>query len=193
MANAITLSRFPLLFAYVILLYYGNSTLLFWGVPILVFLILMDTFDGQIARASGKTSLLGSALDIAADRVVEIILWFVFSDLGLISIVLPLIVVTRGTLTDTFRAVGNRQGVAAFDQIQGKVARFLVSSRTMRTGYAFSKGFAFGFLNLSFALQSAGSPFADPVHIAALILSYLAVAICIARGLPVIIEGFKYL
>ena len=89
MANLITLLRFPLLFIYVILLYTDNGVLQIWCVPFIVLIILMDMFDGLIARARGEVSLLGSVLDIATDRTFEIILWVVFAHLGLIPVIIP--------------------------------------------------------------------------------------------------------
>lgn len=103
MANAITLSRFPLLFLYIALLYTENPTIIFWCVPFVVFISLMDMFDGIIARRFGEVSLLGSTLDIAVDRAFEIILWVVYANLKLVPVIIPIIVITRGTLTDAIR------------------------------------------------------------------------------------------
>ena len=105
MANIITLLRFPFLFIYVALLYSRNSTIIFWCVPFIVLITLMDTIDGVIARAREEVSLLGSTLDIAVDRAFEIILWVVYAHLNLIPIVIPIIAITRGTLTDAIRSV----------------------------------------------------------------------------------------
>ena len=193
MANLITLLRFPLLFVYVTLLYTDNPSLQFWCVPFIVFIILMDMFDGLIARALGEVSLLGSVLDIATDRTFEIILWVVFAHLGLIPIVIPLIVITRGTTVDAVRAVGMKDGLAAFEQVKHPISRFLVSSRFMRDSYGIAKGFAFAFLTLNLGLRTLGSEFESGVHIAALALSWLSIAFTIARGLPVLIEGYRFL
>ncbi len=193
MANLITLLRFPLLFVYVALLYTDNATLQFWCVPFIVFIILMDMFDGLIARALGEVSLLGSVLDIATDRIFEIILWVVFAHLGLIPIVIPLIVITRGTTVDAVRAVGMKDGLSAFEQVKHPISRFLVSSRFMRDSYGITKGFAFAFLTLNLGLRTLGSDLELSVHIAALALSWLSIGFTIARGLPVLIEGYRFL
>ncbi|MBC8507950.1 MAG: CDP-alcohol phosphatidyltransferase family protein [Anaerolineales bacterium] len=193
MANFITLLRFPLLFVYVALLYTNNAILQFWCVPFIVFIILMDMFDGLIARARGEVSLLGSVLDIATDRTFEIILWVVFAHLGLIPIVIPLIVITRGTTVDAVRAVGMKDGLAAFEQVRHPISRFLVSSRFMRDSYGIAKGFAFAFLTLNLGLRTSGSDWESTVHFAALILSWLSITFTIARGLPVLIEGYRFL
>jgi CDP-diacylglycerol--glycerol-3-phosphate 3-phosphatidyltransferase len=150
-------------------------------------------FDGIIARKFGEVSLLGSTLDIAVDRAFEIILWVVYANLTLVPVIIPIIVITRGTLTDAIRAVGMRNGKAAFDQVQHPASRFLVSSRFMRNLYGFMKGFAFAMITLAWGFICLAHPWADWLHIFALIISWLAVSLTILRGLPVIIEGFSLL
>ncbi len=190
MANAITLSRFPLLFIYALLLYTGNPTVIFWCIPFIVLITLMDTFDGLIARKLGEVSLLGSALDIAVDRAFEIILWVVYAHLGLVPVIIPIIVITRGTLTDAVRAVGMSSGQAAFDQIRHPVNRFLVSSRFMRICYGITKGFAFAFVTAALGFQTLAHPWAGWVYTVALILTWLAITFTILRGIPVLVEGY---
>ncbi|MBC8331766.1 MAG: CDP-alcohol phosphatidyltransferase family protein [Anaerolineae bacterium] len=193
MANLITLLRFPLLFLYVALLYSENATIQLWCVPFIVVIVLMDTFDGMIARALKETSLLGSVLDIATDRTLEIVMWVVFAHLGLIPIFIPLIVITRGTTVDAVRSVGMQKSLSAFEQVKHPISRFLVSSRFMRSSYGIAKGFAFAFLTLDLGLNTAASPWSPAIHTTALILTWLAVSMTIARGLPVLIEGNELL
>jgi len=193
MANLITLLRFPLLFVYVGILYFGNATLLLWGVPFILLIIFMDTVDGVIARARGEVSLLGSALDIATDRTLEIILWVVFAHLGLIPIIIPIIVITRGTTVDAVRAVGMSSGLAAFDQVRSPLSRFLVSSKFMRSVYGITKALAFAFLTMDLGLQTMNSSWSNIAHLIAVSLSWLAITMTIARGLPVLIEGYSLL
>jgi CDP-diacylglycerol--glycerol-3-phosphate 3-phosphatidyltransferase len=191
MANVITLLRFPLLFIYVGLLYTRNATIVFWCVPFVVLITLMDSFDGLIARARGEVSLLGSALDIAVDRAFEIILWVVYAHLDLIPILIPIIVITRGTLTDAIRSVGMSEGKAAFDQVKHPISRFVVSSRLMRDIYGITKGFAFAFITISLGLQLSGHTWHGWVYTIAQILSWLAISMTIIRGLPVLIESYR--
>lgn len=191
MANLITLLRFPLLFVYVALLYSQNATVQLWCVPFIVIIILMDYVDGLIARALEETSLLGSVLDIATDRTLEIVLWVVFAHLELIPILIPLIVITRGTTVDAVRAVGMRKGLPAFEQVQHPVSRFLVSSRFMRSSYGVAKALAFAFLTLDLGLATASSPWSATVHLIATTLTWLAISMTIVRGVPVLVEGYS--
>jgi CDP-diacylglycerol--glycerol-3-phosphate 3-phosphatidyltransferase len=151
----------------------------------------MDTFDGLIARARGEVSLLGSTLDIAVDRAFEIILWVVYAHLNLVPIIIPIIVITRGTLTDAIRSVGMSTGEAAFDQVKHPISRFLVSSRFMRDFYGILKGFAFAIITISMGFQVVKHSWAGWIHIIALVLSWLAISMTILRGLPVLIESYK--
>jgi len=193
MANIITLTRFPLLFFYLGLLYYGGTQARAWAVPLILFIILLDGVDGIVARRRNETSLLGSVLDIATDRTLEFVLWVIFADLDLIPVVVPILVLTRGTSVDAVRSVGMRRGKAAFEQLSHPLSRFLVSSRTMRFLYGGVKAAAFALLSLDWALQLGSSPAKDLVHTTALALTWISVAVCLARGIPVLVEGYHTL
>ncbi|NQS91446.1 MAG: CDP-alcohol phosphatidyltransferase family protein, partial [Chloroflexi bacterium] len=147
--------------------------------------------DGWVARKRGETSLMGSVLDIATDRTLEYILWVVYAHLGLISIVVPLIVIIRGTTVDAVRSVGMKEGLSAFDQIQSPLNRFLVSSRFMRAIYGTSKGTAAALLTLAYALQSGFSEWFVLAYQVGLVFTWISVVVCLARGLPVLWEGIK--
>ena len=197
-ANWITLSRFPLLLLWILILYLGPPTLRLAGVALLLLGLFLDTVDGVVARRAGQTSLFGSVLDIAADRTYELVLWVCFADLGMISSAVPLIVVARTTLTDALRSLGVAGGAAPFDQHRTTLARWVVGSTWMRTGYSLAKVVAFGGLALANAL--AGFPpetglerVAAPMLAALQPVVWLAVALCVVRGLPVLLAGIPRL
>lgn len=150
----------------------------------------MDTLDGMVARSRGETSLLGSALDIATDRTLELVLWVIFADLNLISIFFPIIVITRGITVDAIRAVGMREGKPPFEQLRLPISEFLVSSRVMRSIYGVTKAIAFSTLTLNLSLQNTSSPWTSPVQFTALFFTWASVILCLLRGFPVLIEGF---
>ncbi len=193
MANLITVARFPLLFLYLIVLYYGNQTLLILNVPFIMFIFFLDTLDGWVARKRDEVSLLGSVLDIATDRTLEYILWVIYAHLGLIPVIVPVIVLIRGTTVDAIRSVGMKSGKSAFEQIQSPLNKFLVSSRFMRGSYGIAKGAAAGFLTLAYALLPASGKWFDIVYQSGLVLTWLSVFLCLVRGIPVLIEGGKTL
>lgn len=189
LANWITLSRLPLLAINVYLLYWGSPALRLVGVPLLLIGLLLDTVDGVVARRRHETSLFGSVLDIAVDRTYELVLWVCFAGLGFIPVAIPIIVITRTTLTDAFRGIGVSQGAAPFEQHRTRLGRFLVGSTPMRVGYSLSKIAAFMALALGQALGEGAM--GARLLAAGLVVAWIAVGICVLRGLPVLIHGFK--
>ncbi len=191
MANIITVARFPLLFIYLGILYYGNQTLMFWDVLLIIIIFNLDSLDGWVARKLNEASLLGSVLDIATDRTLEYVLWVVYAHLGLIPVLVPIIVLIRGTSVDAVRSVRMKSGLSAFDQIQSPLSKFLVSSRFMRAFYGIAKGAAAALLTLAYALQPNSGPWPNLVYQTGLVFTWLSVCLCVIRGLPVLIEGIK--
>jgi len=187
--NLITALRFPLLVVVVLMLYLGGAVAQFLAVFLIVLLLLMDSLDGILARRLGQQTLVGSALDIAADRAVEIVFWVTYAHLRLIPVAIPITVVIRGTLTDSIRSVALQHGQSAHSMMRSKLGRWLVASPAMRSGYGIAKGFSFGLLALTLALRSAGSAASQPVWVAGLVLAWVSVGICVLRGLPVIVEA----
>lgn len=187
-ANGVTVLRFPLLILVVWLLYQGSVALKLAAVGLLGLLMLMDTIDGAVARWRGETSLMGSALDIATDRAVEIVMWVIFAHLGLISIVVPLVVMIRGALVDSIRDVGAQRGITAHDMMRTGLGRWLVASAVMRTGYAVVKITAFLTLALTVALQASGGGW-PVVYQTATVTTWAAVVLCLVRGIPVVVEA----
>lgn len=187
-ANLITVLRFPLLVVIVLLLYCGRTVGQLISAPLIVALILMDSLDGIVARRRDEQTLIGGALDIAADRAVEIVLWVTYAHLRLISVVVPLTVVIRGALTDSIRNVALQHGQSAHSMMRSSWGRWLVKSGSMRTAYAVAKAVAFTLLALALGLQTGGHAAWYGVWIVASVVSWIAVALCIVRGLPVLIE-----
>lgn len=188
-ANAVTLSRIPLLGFILYLLYQPHPTWRLIAAPLIFILIILDTVDGILARAWKETSLLGSVLDIAADRAVEYALWIMFAHLRLIPVLIPLLVVIRGTFVDTIRSVAPTRGTTPFEMMQTKLGRFLVKSAWMRTGYGIAKGTAFVLLAWAHGALTAGQAAGPGLHLAAQIAAWIALVICLARGLPVLMEA----
>jgi CDP-diacylglycerol--glycerol-3-phosphate 3-phosphatidyltransferase len=193
MANLITIARFPLLFIYLAILYYGKQPLHYWNVLLIFVVFNMDSLDGWVARKRGETSLLGSVLDIATDRTLEYVLWVVYAHLGLIPVIVPIIVLIRGTSVDAVRSVGMQSGKSAFDQIKSPINQFLVGSRFMRALYGTTKTIAGTLLTLAYALPPVSDGWFDLVYQSGLVFTWISVIICLVRGIPVLIEGYKSL
>jgi phosphatidylglycerophosphate synthase len=188
-ANLITALRFPLLVVVVLLLYFGGTVGQLVGAFLIVVLILMDTLDGIVARQRHEQTLIGSALDVAADRAVEIVLWVTFAHLGFVSVIVPLTVIIRGALTDSIRNIALQYGKSAHSMMRSAWARWLVASSAMRISYAVFKAVAFTLLALALGLKSGGYAAWHGVWIVASVFTWVSLATCILRGLPVIIEA----
>lgn len=192
MANWVTFGRFLLLFVLLAVIYSGHPGWQLVNAPLTVLIIALDGVDGWVARRFNQETLFGATFDIAIDRIVEIVLWVVLAHLGFIGVWIPLLFVIRGNLVDAIRSRGAASGTAAFDMMESPVGRFLVAGRFMRGFYAVLKAVTFAWIlfwqpfpvlapnfwaDYGVALSWIGHGFA-----------WLSAAICVARGLPVIVE-----
>ncbi len=199
MANFITLMRLPVLLILVLTLYAPSPQVRVAGVFLVVLLIAMDSLDGIVARRRNEVSLMGSVLDIMMDRSVELVLWVAFAHRGVIPVAIPIIAVLRGTMVDSLRSLHISSGVAPFGSARSGLSKWLVGSPVMRTSYGVAKLLSFtGLATVNALALYAVSP--SPAHVTPelvhrlgtvfVALSWVAIAFCIARGLPVIIESF---
>lgn len=197
MANIITLSRIFLAFIAMGLLFIGNNLIPDYAhisVILTIFVMWFDGLDGFIARKFKESSKLGAVLDIMGDRIVENIYWVTFCALGWISPVIPLIVLTRGIITDSLRSLALEQGYTPFGEktmMQGKIAKFIVASNFSRFTYAVCKAVAFFFLILGHIKFNLPHRF-EIVQIG-VICAYISTAFCVLRGLPVIFESKRFI
>ena len=195
MANLITIGRFPLLIVIVLLLYAASPALRLASVALLIVLILMDSLDGMLARRRNEVSLLGSVLDIMADRAVELVLWVCYAHLGLVPVAIPIVFVLRGTVVDSLRSVHVGAGRAPFQGMRTRLGKWLVGSPFMRTAYGVAKLASFAGLALTHSLAAyaqRGAIAGDTVRASALAFaftSWVAVGFCLLRGAPVVVEA----
>lgn len=194
MANLITSCRFVLLFVLVAMIYLAPPQWQLIDPLLLVFIIVLDGVDGYVARRRGESTLFGSVYDIAVDRVVENIMWIVLADVELVPVWVALLFITRGVLVDSVRGQAAAQGIGAFEMMRSRLGRFLVSGRFMRGSYGTIKAIAFAWVLLFQPVPALWPELwvrwdgtIDGVTIA---LVYAAVAICLARGAPVLIEFY---
>lgn len=193
MANLITLSRLILLLLVVWLAYQPITGWHFASFFLIVLIFVSDGLDGYIARKRNETSLFGALFDIAGDRVVELTLWVVAADIDLVPIWVPLVFIIRGVVVDTIRSSNSvSRGVTPFASMQSPVGKFLVSGKFMRAFYAVIKACAFCGLALLLPFPLILPEIWAQVDWLLVGLTYtfvyVAVLLCIFRGLPVIIE-----
>lgn len=198
--NIITVTRLALVFVLVMLAYGYNMWARLFAAGLAVIIILGDWLDGHLARRLDQSTTLGSILDVAADRIIESVLWIILADLGLIPVWIPVVVISRGILTDTIRGYALRFGYSGFGKntmMKSGIGKFLTGSPFMRTSYAVLKAFTFGIL-LLFAVADEilvrWPLFSSSWVAVGLEVGYwtaiLSAVICMIRGIPVVIEGF---
>jgi CDP-diacylglycerol---glycerol-3-phosphate 3-phosphatidyltransferase len=193
MANLITLSRLVLLIGVVLIAYLEPSPVQFIGAALLVVVFVTDGLDGWVARARGETSTFGAVFDIAADRIVELSMWLVLLDLGIVDVWIPLVFIIRGAVVDAIRTHQTiRSGDSPFASMRTPLGRWLVAGRFMRGLYAVMKAVTFCWLLLMLPMPAVTPDFwaqwQGAMQAAATTLIWASVALCLARGLPVIAE-----
>jgi len=188
MANFISIFRVILCFVAVGLLFVKNDAI-YWTAFILTILVIwMDGLDGYVARKFNECSKFGAVLDILSDRIVENVYWISFAVLGWLPLWVPLVVLTRGIITDGLRGLALEQGYTAFGEktmMQNPVGKFIVASNFSRFSYAVFKAVAFALL-IAAQVKSEIAPIAY-------FSAYASVFFCVVRGLPVIIESKRFL
>jgi CDP-diacylglycerol--glycerol-3-phosphate 3-phosphatidyltransferase len=195
----VTLVRVVLVFVAVGLFGHGVAGAL--AAVLLTALVLwMDALDGWVARRTGQDTEMGALLDITGDRIVENVFWIYFATAGLVTFWVPVLVITRGFLTDTVRALQFERGRTPFGaktMMRARWSRFLVAGRWMRGLYGAAKALAFVSLGTWIALERglASGRIAVPEAVfrgttqAAQILVAATVSLCILRGIPVLWDG----
>lgn len=208
MANLLTIFRMLLAVIAIEFLFTGRPDLSVSAIFITLFVIILDGLDGYVARVNQEQTKFGSVFDILGDRVVENIYWIAFAILGYVAAWVPMIIVSRGIITDGIRSVALAQGYTAFGEnsmMKNSLFHFLTASRFSRAVYGIAKTLAFIVViaayipNLEFYDFMSVDQFAyyafyqKNIITAANIFVYITVAMCIIRGLPVIFEGKRFL
>lgn len=119
----LTLSRVPLLFLIVGLLFIDLP-----GIPSLVFCLfvfagLTDWFDGYLARKLNQVSNLGKLMDALADKIILLgmfIALLVFELLPTWALALVLLIVVRELLITGMRMVAASSGIILAAELSGK-------------------------------------------------------------------------
>ncbi len=197
MANLITLSRLLLLFVVLWIAHLPPSWWQLTAVVLLIIVFVTDALDGYVARKYDEETVFGAMFDIAVDRIVELSLWIALANLDLAPVWVALLFVVRGSLVDAIRARQVAEsGAAPFDMLQHPIAQWLVAGRFIRGFYAAIKAITFCFLLffmpfphlLPDLLPGIWEQWGFIPTYTGYGLIGLSVILCVARGLPVIIE-----
>lgn len=200
MANLITVARLLLLFVVIAMIVAAPVALALPSMVLIVVVFAGDGLDGWVARKRNSASRFGAVFDIAGDRIVETALWIAFAYLRAVPLWVPLLVVTRGSLVDAVRSLAFAEGKSAFGpdtMMRSPLTRWLTAGRFMRGLYGYAKAAAFVFLTGYVGWQqpaAAGTWLAavyDPTWVRLLgwTVVWLAVALMVVRGLPVLFDA----
>jgi len=177
------------------------------AVGLTVATIALDAFDGHIARKKKMATPMGAQLDILGDRMIENVYFTYFAVVGMVSLWLPVLFFARGAATDFLRGLAMKAGHSpmgagwgANSMLQTWWGQALVASRWSRGLYAAMKCLCFCYLGLELALTRGpvallGEPTGDvyaTIRVGAQVLTWITAAFCLVRGLPVLVEGWKY-
>lgn len=173
------------------------------AVALTVAAIALDALDGHLARQKNLATPEGAQLDILGDRMIENVYFTYFAVVGMVSLWLPVFFFARGAATDFLRGLAlkaGHSGWGANSMLQSGWARVLVASSWSRGLYAALKCLCFCYLGLELALTRGPvavlGELTGDVHATirggALFLTWLTAAFCLVRGIPVLIDGWRY-
>ncbi len=156
---------------------------------------ILDAVDGYVARRSHTTSVFGAVFDIAADRIIENVFWIYFAVNDIIHVWMPIAVLTRGFMTDAIRSFTLSDNKTPFEMMKRKWSRAITSSRVSRFLSGASKMCAFCAVGVLHMLQSYElfPDYLERIQTVTHVLAITAVAICLLRGVPVIIDGITHI
>jgi CDP-diacylglycerol--glycerol-3-phosphate 3-phosphatidyltransferase len=174
------------------------------AVGLTVAAIALDALDGHLARKKKMATPVGAQLDILGDRMIENVYFTYFAVVGMVSLWLPVLFFARGAATDFLRGLAMKAGHSGWGanaMLHTWWARALVASRWSRGLYAAMKCLCFCYLGLELALTHGpvallGDLAADAhamIRVGANVLTWMTAAFCLVRGLPVLVEGWKYI
>jgi CDP-diacylglycerol--glycerol-3-phosphate 3-phosphatidyltransferase len=178
------------------------------AVGLTVATIALDALDGHIARKKKMATPMGAQLDILGDRMIENVYFTYFAVVGMVSLWLPVLFFARGAATDFLRGLAMKAGHSpmgadwgANSMLRTWWGQALVASRWSRGLYAAMKCVCFCYLGLELALTRGpvallgdltGDVYAT-IRVGAQVLTWMTAAFCLVRGLPVLVEGWKYI
>jgi phosphatidylglycerophosphate synthase len=201
--NKVTFLRVIVGFAAVGLFGHG-AWLNLLAVVLTVAAIALDALDGHLARRKKMATPVGAQIDILGDRIIENLYFTYFAVAGMVSLWLPMLFFARGAATDFLRGLAlkaGHSGWGASAMLQTWWGRALVASRWSRGIYAALKCVCFSYLGLELALTRGPVALLGPltldaraaIRAGAQTLAWLTALFCVLRGLPVFLEGSKFL
>jgi CDP-diacylglycerol--glycerol-3-phosphate 3-phosphatidyltransferase len=178
-ANLVTFFRIGLLLLIFFLIQADHKTLQLCCLAVVPVLFWLDSLDGYLARRYHCATKLGGALDVAGDRIVENVLWIMLAYFHMIPLWIPILVLIRGFITDSFRSLALTKGHSTFSMMKSRVGWWLVASPASRTSYAVLKAF---FFTLGIGIWSFHAQQSAPLMFLFYSLLVLVLFQCAIRG-----------
>jgi len=119
--NTLTITRALLIPVIIVGVYSERSSGLILSIFVLILVWILDYFDGLIARKHNLITNFGTFIDPLVDKMTVLCLFFVFSDLELIPLWLPLLLLFREFLTSGIRQVSSLKGKVLGVNWMGKI------------------------------------------------------------------------
>ena len=121
-----------------------------------------DFLDGHIARSRGIVTDFGKVMDAIADKILVNGVLIILAYEGMISIIIPVVIITRDTIVDSCKMISGNKGKVVAASIMGKLKTIC-----MMVGLSLTM-----FYNLPF--EMFGVPVARVLLIIATILSVVS-------------------
>lgn len=198
MANFVSIIRIFIALIAVFLLFIHTTVAYLTAFVLAVIAFAFDGLDGYLARKLHEESALGAVLDIMGDRIVENAFWVVLAMLGylsgnvIVNAIFPIVCITRAFTVDSIRSVALSKGFTAFGAStmqKSTIGKFICASRFMRIIYAVAKIAAFGLLIIAHTPALESWRYIGIVDLTGIILAWIAIILCVVRGLPVVLEA----
>ncbi len=147
---------------------------------IIIGCVLLDAIDGRVARYFGQADEVGTLADLFADHIFANTIWVCLALLGLVSPWVPLVTTSRDMVVDWFRESNRLVTKNGFEQVARSHLHWLCSSRTMRALYGGAKVTTWVLVLVPVV----------PGNVA-VIVTWLAVTMCLVRALPSLTSGWR--
>lgn len=175
--NLVTLSRIPLMFVIVWLMYQpwlGAASLAFW---LFIAAAVGDWWDGYLARKRDQISNFGKLMDALADKVMVLGIMIAFVDLDWIPVFWVLINLCREFLVSGMRMLAAARGLVVAADKGGKTKTvtqliaigFLLFVPMLAVDWAFFLGWDL-------------SPYSEIIHKTGLVIFILGTAFAVSSG-----------
>lgn len=133
-----------------------------WAGIIFLIASLSDFVDGYLARKNNEVTDFGKVMDAIADKMLVNGLLIVLAYDRVISVVIPVVIITRDIIVDSCKMISGEHGKVVAASITGKLKTICMMSGLTLTM----------FYNLPFEL--VGFPVAEILLLAAVILSVIS-------------------